>query len=424
MNIEEAQAPSPFVSVGMAACVVLVCQTAVVAVLFLLRVQRQWVRHIEVLIMSLGCWTMIADALMHILPEAVLSLNSTVSTHNEMHRFNVLLGFSAILGATIMLSIEVLVHSVQHTSSDSCGGHHQQLGKHHDHHHHKNMEQDGNDNKLRGHSAADNDCVEREESTPMIGRIAEGSEETRELVKVTTTSKAMYGSNSPDSIDGAATPDVHHHHQSKTGHHKSEHRHRELSDVHSSHGDAHAHAHHQFSQLFEGEDGHRPDSDHNSTADPLKVAAAWSNSAGAAVHNIVDGISIAVAFGGGMRVGLATLICVIVHEIPVQLTGFLLFRKAGFSPFRSLTLNCVVASFIIVGTFSVSFVQTSTVWQACLMSAVAGNFLAISFYMLLREVQDSINAGLTQRSRAILHIINCFGLCMGVGVIALLGLVE
>lgn len=93
---------------------------------------------------------------------------------------------------------------------------------------------------------------------------------------------------------------------------------------HGAH-DAHAHAHGPHAQG--GTNGGRP------------VAAIIV--IGDSLHNFVDGILIAAAFLADPKLGWATAIAVIAHEVPQEVGDFMVLRAAGMGRGRALGLNAL-----------------------------------------------------------------------------------
>jgi zinc and cadmium transporter len=71
--------------------------------------------------------------------------------------------------------------------------------------------------------------------------------------------------------------------------------------------------------------------------------------AGDAFHNFVDGVLIAGAFLADFRLGLATTLAVIVHEIPQEVGDFMVLLHAGYERRRALILNVVSSLASVVG---------------------------------------------------------------------------
>jgi len=71
--------------------------------------------------------------------------------------------------------------------------------------------------------------------------------------------------------------------------------------------------------------------------------------AGDAFHNFVDGVLIAAAFLADFRLGLATTLAVMVHEIPQEVGDFMVLLHAGYERSRALALNLAVSLASVVG---------------------------------------------------------------------------
>jgi zinc and cadmium transporter len=60
---------------------------------------------------------------------------------------------------------------------------------------------------------------------------------------------------------------------------------------------------------------------------------------GDTLHNVVDGVAIAVAFNSSASLGIATSIAVIAHEVPQEVGDFAILLENGFSRSRALWWN-------------------------------------------------------------------------------------
>src|SRR3989344_6519399 len=57
------------------------------------------------------------------------------------------------------------------------------------------------------------------------------------------------------------------------------------------------------------------------------------------LHNLLDGVIIAISFMASPAIGLATTIAVILHEIPQEIGDFAVLIHSGFSKSRALFFN-------------------------------------------------------------------------------------
>jgi len=98
---------------------------------------------------------------------------------------------------------------------------------------------------------------------------------------------------------------------------------------------------------------------------------------GDAIHNVADGIIIAVAFATSLELGIAVTISVIIHEALQEVSEFFILRQAGFSVQKALAINFAVSSSILVGVVLGQFALASAALEAVLLAISAGFFLHV-----------------------------------------------
>src|SRR5574341_1738128 len=90
----------------------------------------------------------------------------------------------------------------------------------------------------------------------------------------------------------------------------------------------------------------------------------WSVLVGDSIHNFCDGVIIAAAFLTDARLGVATAIAVIAHEIPQEVGDYIVLLHAGFSRARALAWNALsglagvaggVVGYFVVGPWEALF---------------------------------------------------------------------
>lgn len=94
-----------------------------------------------------------------------------------------------------------------------------------------------------------------------------------------------------------------------------------------------------------GEDGH---SMHAGRAAPLILI-------GDAFHNLVDGIVIATAFLTSVPLGIATTFAVLMHEVPQEISDFIILLDGGYGRLKAMLLNGLSAAAIIPGALIAYF---------------------------------------------------------------------
>ncbi len=115
----------------------------------------------------------------------------------------------------------------------------------------------------------------------------------------------------------------------------------------------------------------------------------YMNLIGDSIHNFIDGLIIAVSFVASVPLGIVTTIAIALHEIPQEIGDYGVLVYAGFSRYRALILNFVVALVVvlggIVGYFASSFVGQFTM---VLLPLAAGGFIYIAASDLIPEIRS------------------------------------
>lgn len=133
------------------------------------------------------------------------------------------------------------------------------------------------------------------------------------------------------------------------------------------------------------------------------------------LHNFVDGALIAGSFLISMRLGFATTIAVMLHEIPQEIGDYALLLYSGYTRKTALLWNFVSGLTSVIGAV---FALIATSWVAglteILLALAAGNFLYIAGTDLLPELHKDTHAGraFLQLFLISLGIIVMYGLTM------------
>lgn len=108
---------------------------------------------------------------------------------------------------------------------------------------------------------------------------------------------------------------------------------------------------------------------------------------GDTVHNFFDGVTIAISFTLGIRLGLFATLAIILHEIPQEIGDFGILVYGGFSKLRALFLNFVSACAAIVGALiGYFFASYASTFSFVLLPLAAGGFLYIASSDLIPEL--------------------------------------
>lgn len=135
---------------------------------------------------------------------------------------------------------------------------------------------------------------------------------------------------------------------------------------------------------------------------------------GDAIHNFIDGVVISVAFLADFRLGVLTSVAVIFHEIPQEVSDFVVLLHSGFARSRALFYNFLIALATVLGALSAFFIRGSIEnILGIALGLVAGNFLYIAAADLIPELHHS------EGHKTATPFVQILLISLGVGVILL-----
>ena len=113
----------------------------------------------------------------------------------------------------------------------------------------------------------------------------------------------------------------------------------------------------------------------------------YLNLIGDGVHNFTDGLIIAASFATDIRLGIATTLAVIFHEIPQELGDFGILVYGGFSKQKALFFNFICALAAMLGAV-IGYILSGITenFSLFLISFTAGGFIYIAASDLLPEL--------------------------------------
>ena len=132
---------------------------------------------------------------------------------------------------------------------------------------------------------------------------------------------------------------------------------------------------------------------------------AYTNLIGDGVHNFIDGMVIAASFSIDYKLGIATSIAVIVHELPQEISDFGVLLHAGFTRMKALLFNLASAVLAIFGAL-IGYFLSNRVENVMylLLSFEAGGFIYIAASDLVPELHKEKNLKKTILSFALFLI--------------------
>lgn len=100
---------------------------------------------------------------------------------------------------------------------------------------------------------------------------------------------------------------------------------------------------------------------------------------GDALHNIGDGILLALAFTVDVRVGLIAALGIFIHEFVQEISEFSILKLSGLSTKRALLINFLVSATIIPGVVLGLYITKIDSIVGILFGLAAGSFLHLVF---------------------------------------------
>ncbi len=107
--------------------------------------------------------------------------------------------------------------------------------------------------------------------------------------------------------------------------------------------------------------------------------SAWKILIGDALHNVADGLLLVASFGVSSLVGINTTLSIVLHEVPQEISEFLVLKKSGYSNREAILRNFASALSIFIGIAIGVFLIQSEILQAFLLGITATFFLGIVF---------------------------------------------
>jgi len=133
--------------------------------------------------------------------------------------------------------------------------------------------------------------------------------------------------------------------------------------------------------------------EHSASEDHIE-SFAYMNLLGDAVHNFIDGSIITAAYLLETRVGIATTIAVLLHEIPQEMSDFAVLLHGGFSRSKALLYNFLTAAIALAGLgFTLLMAEYADEVVTFLTPFAAGGFIYIAGADLIPQLHKERSTG-------------------------------
>lgn len=120
----------------------------------------------------------------------------------------------------------------------------------------------------------------------------------------------------------------------------------------------------------------------------------YVNLLGEAVHNFIDGAVLAAAYLINIPTGIATTAAIIFHEIPQEISDFVILLHGGFSRKKALLANFLVALTAVAGAIT-AYLFSNILEQSTLvlLGIAAGGFMYMATTDILPELHKEEESG-------------------------------
>lgn len=118
----------------------------------------------------------------------------------------------------------------------------------------------------------------------------------------------------------------------------------------------------------------------------------YLNLLGDALHNFIDGLLIAAAFLVDTSLGWATVVAIVLHEVPQEIGDFAVLIHSGFTKKTAALANLAVAlTAVLGGVVGYTLSQQSAQIAPYLLPIAAGGFLYIAAADLMPQIRKEKN---------------------------------
>ncbi len=105
------------------------------------------------------------------------------------------------------------------------------------------------------------------------------------------------------------------------------------------------------------------------------------------IHNFIDGFFLLYAFKIDFLLGLMVGIGVLLHEIPQEVSDYIVLKYSGFSRVQAILLNVIVSMSTILAILIADIISLEPI---LLVSFMAGNYIYLATVDLIPEVSRKV----------------------------------
>ncbi|XP_015116641.1 zinc transporter foi [Diachasma alloeum] len=167
--------------------------------------------------------------------------------------------------------------------------------------------------------------------------------------------------------------------------------------------------------------GHTHSHGHVHAAPESMSSVAWMVIMGDGLHNFTDGMAIGAAFAANIAGGFSTAIAVFCHELPHELGDFAVLLKAGMSAKQAVFYNLLSSVLCLFGMIFGVLLGAQPATTSWVFAAAAGMFIYIALVDMIPELSSGHTAEGGSNWQCILQGL---GLLTGLGIMLVIALYE
>ncbi|XP_043279328.1 zinc transporter foi isoform X2 [Venturia canescens] len=167
--------------------------------------------------------------------------------------------------------------------------------------------------------------------------------------------------------------------------------------------------------------GHTHSHGHVHAAPDSMSSVVWMVVMGDGLHNFTDGMAIGAAFAANIAGGFSTAIAVFCHELPHELGDFAVLLKAGMSWQQALFYNLLSSVLCLFGMVIGVLLGATPAATSWIFAAAAGMFIYIALVDMIPELSSSHSEEGGSHWECVLQAL---GLLTGLGVMLIIALYE
>ncbi|XP_046747138.1 zinc transporter foi isoform X2 [Diprion similis] len=167
--------------------------------------------------------------------------------------------------------------------------------------------------------------------------------------------------------------------------------------------------------------GHTHSHGHVHSAPESMSSVAWMVIMGDGLHNFTDGMAIGAAFAANIPGGFSTAIAVLCHELPHELGDFAVLLKAGMSAKQAVFYNLLSSVLCLFGMVLGILLGADPSATSWIFAAAAGMFIYIALVDMIPELTSSHSAEGGSQWQCVLQ---AMGLASGLGIMLIIALYE